>query len=244
MSLNEYSRRIVHKETLFSEALGKERPLRIFVPPGYNELSSHRVVYCQDGEECFNFGRIATHATKLILDEGVEPFLVVGVDVDLPNRSSEYAPEGSRYAAYSEFFLREMMPFVESRYAVRTGPGDRVLVGDSRGGTVSLHLSLQVPDLIQKVISLSGAFLPSTREQLEAEGDLSWLRMYQLIGTDEAEVRTAEGVYDFLEANRLTRSSLESRGASVRYVEKPGKHIWGFWQQELPEALRWALADE
>jgi len=243
VSSNEYARRTVLKESLHSEALGKERTLRVFLPPGYNEMVSHRIVYCQDGEECFNFGRIATHATKLILDEGVEPFLIVGVDVDMPNRTEEYAPDGRRFESYCEFFVDELMPFVESRYPVRTGGGDRILVGDSLGGTVSLHLSLQVPDLIQKVIALSGAFLESSVPAVEAAGDLRRLQLYQLIGTEETAVETSRGTFDFLAANRRMKALLEARGASVRYVEKAGKHIWGFWQNELPDALRWALGE-
>jgi enterochelin esterase-like enzyme len=243
MSANDYSRRTVLKETLYSAALGKERPFRVFLPPGYNELVSHRVIYCQDGEECFNFGRIATHATKLILDEGIEPFLIVGVDVDMPNRTEEYSPEGSRSKAYQHFFLRELMPYVESRYPLRQQEGDRILVGDSLGGTVSLHLSLQVPNSIQKVIALSGAFLESTVNAVEKEEDLSWLQLFQLIGTEETAVETSRGTFDFLEGNRRLKPMLESRGAHVHYVEKPGKHIWGFWQNELPDALRWAMSE-
>jgi enterochelin esterase-like enzyme len=243
MNSNDYARRTVLKETLVSDRLGKERSLRVYLPPGYNDMVSHRIVYCQDGEECFNFGRIATHATRLILEEDIEPFLIVGVDVDIANRTDEYSPDGRRSEAYARFFVDELMPYVESRYPVRTGTGDRVLVGDSLGGTVSLHLSLQVPDLIQKVVALSGAFLDSTFEEIEAvpEGGLSRLRLYQLIGTDETAVETSRGTFDFLAANRRLRPMLEERGASVHYVEKGGKHLWGFWQNELPDALRWAL---
>lgn len=46
-------------------------------PPGYNEVLSYPVVYCQDGEEFFNFGRIATLAGQLIVEEDVEPFIIV-----------------------------------------------------------------------------------------------------------------------------------------------------------------------
>ena len=184
MSQEPYLKRTILKESLFSDRLGKDRPLRIFLPPGYNELVTHRVVYCQ---ECFNFGRIATAATKLILDEGFEPFIIVGVDVDMPNRTEEYAPEGTRFHAYTDFFLHELIPYIESRYPVRTNPEDRILVGDSLGGTVSLHLSLIAPDFIQQVISLSGAFLSSSLRAVEAAGSLSHLRMFPLIGTEETE---------------------------------------------------------
>lgn len=240
---NPYSRRTVLRDEIPSAALGKTRPIRIFLPPGFNGMEPLRIVYCQDGEECFNFGRIATHAARLIAEEGLEPFLIVGVDVDMPNRSAEYSPAGERFGPYSQFFLRELLPYVESRYPVRTGPGDRILVGDSRGAAASLHLSLQVPDLIQKVISLSGAFLEPTRRVLENGADLSWLKLYQLIGTEETAVETTEGIFDFLEWNRRLHPLFVECGAEVRYVEKPGKHTWGFWQQELPDALRWALSD-
>ena len=62
--------------------LGENRSLRIYLPPGYNELLSYPVIYCQDGEQFFNFGRIATTITRCILDEGLEPAIVVGVDVN------------------------------------------------------------------------------------------------------------------------------------------------------------------
>lgn len=243
MSDQRFLKRTILKESLYSDALGKERSLRIFLPPGYNELYSHRVFYCQDGEECFNFGRIATHAMKLILDEGVDPFLIVGVDVDMPHRSDEYAPDGSRFEAYADFFLRELLPYVESRYSVRQGEGDRILVGDSLGGTVSLHLSLRAPDSIQKVISLSGAFLDSTIEAVRKEDDLSHLKLFQLIGTEETHVSTDRGTFNFLEYNRRLLPLLRERGAEVEYVEKKGKHLWGFWQNELPDCMRWALND-
>ncbi len=243
MKANEYSHRTVVKETVQSRYLEKERHLRVFLPPGYNELVTHRVIYCQDGEQCFNFGRIATHATRLILEEGFDPFLIVGVDVDMPNRTAEYAPDGERSAHYRRFFVEEVVPFVESQYPVRTGEGDRIAVGDSLGGTVSLHLSLDVPHLIQKVVALSGAFLDSSVEAVESVSDLSWLRLYQLIGTNETSVGTQRGTFDFLHRNREMRETLIRKGAAVEYVEREGQHVWGFWQRELPDALRWALSD-
>lgn len=237
MAANNYYQRTVLKESLYSEQLGKERSFRIFLPPGFNELVTYPVIYFQDGVEAFNFGRAATHAMKLILDDGCEPFLIVGVDVDMPNRTAEYAPEGRRFDAYSRFFLEELIPFVESRYAVR----ERILAGDSLGGTVSLHLSLQAPNSIPKVISLSGAFLSPSLEAVQEAGDLSWLQVYQIIGTEETAVETSRGTYDFLGANRQMKAALQQRGANVVYVEKPGTHTWGLWQNELPAALRWAV---
>ncbi|CAN7339062.1 alpha/beta hydrolase-fold protein [Paenibacillus sp. LjRoot153] len=235
-----YKRTIV-KDEVTSSLLGENRPLRIYLPPGYNELLSYPVIYCQDGEQFFNFGRIATTLTRLILDEDLEPAIVVGVDVNNANRTSEYAPEGERHDAYCQFFAEELLPYVESRYPVRTERSERILAGDSLGGTVSLHLALDYPSLFCRVISLSSAFFDITRERIKQEDDLSWLEIYMLIGTEETDVTTERGTFDFVRENRLTHTFLQDKNATLHYTEKPGKHIWGFWQLELPAALHYFL---
>lgn len=235
--MNVYQRTI-RKETIASSELGKPRSAIVYLPPGYNQLVAYPVIYCQDGMEFFNFGRIATHANRLILEEGMEPVVIVGAEVDLPNRSSEYAPEGSRFAAYCRFFTEELVPYIEEQYAVRRDPANRILAGESLGATVSLHLSLDRPDLFRNVIALSGAFFESTRKRLEPEGNLAWLELYMLVGLQEREVKTEWGAVDFLMHNRETKRLLEERQARLRYKETDGKHIWGFWQNELLQAMR------
>jgi enterochelin esterase-like enzyme len=241
MDDSRYYQRTVIKEELSSSILGASRTLRIYLPPGYNELLSYPVIYCQDGEQFFNFGRIATTLTRFILDEGLEPAIVVGVDVVTAVRTSEYAPEGSNFSAYCRFFAEELLPFIESRYPVRTDRTERILAGDSLGGTVSLHLALDYPSLFCRVISLSGAFFGKTRERLAKEDDLSWLELFMLIGTEETEVTTERGTFNFLQENRKARDILEQKKTALLYTEKPGTHIWGFWQLELPAALHYFL---
>ncbi|GJM69340.1 hypothetical protein HMSSN036_15560 [Paenibacillus macerans] len=110
MTDSRYLKRTIIKEEIDSKYLGEKRYLRIYLPPGYNEILSYPVVYCQDGEEFFNFGRIATHANQLILDEGIDPFIIVGVEVDTKVRTEEYAPFGNRFDAYTRCFTEELFP--------------------------------------------------------------------------------------------------------------------------------------
>jgi enterochelin esterase-like enzyme len=241
MSESVFLKRTIVKQTLWSDHLQENRKLRIYLPPGYNELLSYPVIYCQDGEEFFNFGRIATLAGRLILEEDVEPFIIVGVEVDVAVRTQEYAPFGSRFVQYLSCFAEEIIPFIENNYPVRRTPDDRIIAGDSLGGSVSLHIALTYPHLFNKVISLSGAFYPESREIIAASSDLSWLNINMVVGLQETDYKTDTGVYDFVEMNRLTKDLLEERGATVSYREKDGKHLWGFWQQELPESLLYFL---
>ncbi|MGG1876014.1 alpha/beta hydrolase-fold protein [Paenibacillus cisolokensis] len=237
-------KRTIVKEVIHSRRLQEDRTLRIYLPPGYNEVLSYPVVYCQDGEEFFNFGRIATWANQLILEEGYEPFIIVGVEVNTKVRTEEYAPFGSRFDAYLSCFAEEIIPFIEEKYPVRRDASERVLAGDSLGGSVSVHLALQYPELFTRVISLSGAFYEKSQSMISIHSDLSWLDVYMIVGLQEDSYATDTGVYNFVELNRTTRDLFEERGATVSYSEKDGRHIWGFWQKELPDALRYFLKAE
>lgn len=239
MSESQYFKRTIVKESLTSSYLTENRSLRIFLPPGYQEVNSYPVIYCQDGVEFFNFGRIATQATKLILDEGIEPMIIVGVEVDIASRTDEYAPEGARFADYCTFFAEELVPFIDDRFPTRPEAHSRLLAGDSLGGTVSLHIAMQFPTLFNNIISLSGAFFQATQAEIAEQSDLSQLNMYMIVGFEETSVKTDRGVFDFLKDNRNSKKLLETKGAKVEYFEKTGEHIWGFWQNELPDALRY-----
>lgn len=237
MTDSKYLKRTILKEQIKSRFLNETRNLRVYLPPGYNEILSYPVVYCQDGEEFFNFGRIATTANYLILDGHTDPFIIVGVDVDTSVRTDEYAPFGSRFDAYTRCFAEEIIPFIEAKYPVRREASERVLAGDSLGGSVSLHLAVRYPELFRRIISLSGAYYPASQDIFEAQDDLSWLDVYMIVGLQETAFETDHGTHNFVELNRQTRELLLDRGAKVEYAEKDGKHIWGFWQKELPDAL-------
>ncbi len=238
MSHDPVIRRTVVKHAVRSAHLPEGvRHTRVFLPPGYQETVSYPAVYCQDGEEFFNFGRIATIAQKLILEDDWEPFVVVGVDVDLKHRTSEYKVGGARYESYIRFFAEELLPDIEKHFSVRRAADGRVLAGDSLGASVSLSLALSYPDLFHRILSLSGAYYDVFQEQLADYVNLKWLNVWMIVGLQETAFRNDQGVFDIVAMNRRMKQLLEAGGANLIYIEKDGDHKWGFWQQELPGAL-------
>ena len=89
MTDQRYLKRTIVKEVvsqpLFAGRITK--PARFFAP-GLQRTLSFPVVYCQDGEHFFNFGRIATICEPAYFGRGLEPFIIVGVDVDLQLRTT------------------------------------------------------------------------------------------------------------------------------------------------------------
>lgn len=238
MSDNLIFKRTIHKHDIPSHYLPEgNRTIRVYLPPGFQAWISYPVVYCQDGEDFFNFGRIATHAQRLIIEEGWEPFIIVGVDVDKSLRTSEYTPDGDRYSSYTQFFVNELIPWVESHYPVRNDRDQRILAGDSLGGAVSISLAVTYPALFSNILSLSGAFYDIYGKQLQQAPSLEHLRVWMIVGLQENAFVTDRGTFDFVELNRNAKKLLEDKGAKVYYVEKDGEHKWGFWQKEIPDGL-------
>lgn len=238
MSQDPIIRRTVIRHTVPSGILPEGfRSVRVYLPPGYQETVSYPVVYCQDGEQFFNYGRIATTAQRLILEEDWDPFIVVGVDVEMKHRTAEYRPGGSRHTAYTRFFAEELLPNIEKHFSVRRTAKDRILAGDSLGAAVSLSLALTYPDLFCRVLSLSGAYFESSQAQAQDYFNLHWLSIWMIVGLQETAFANDEGVHDMVAMNRNMRKILEERNAKLIYEEKDGEHKWGFWQQELPRAL-------
>lgn len=231
-------KRTIVKHTIPSSVLPeRRRDARIYLPPGYQETISYPVVYCQDGEEFFNFGRIATFAHQLILEDDWDPFIVVGIDVDKQHRTAEYMPGGSRHQSYIQFWNDEMLPDIERYFSVRRTPDERLLAGDSLGATACLSAVAARPDLFARVLSLSGAYYDVDGHPIFALQELSFLSVWMIVGLQETTFATDTGVYNFVALNRKMKRALTAGGATVIYEERAGEHKWGFWQQVLPEAL-------
>lgn len=217
--------------------LHETRTIKVFIPPNYDPSVRYPIVYCHDGMEFFTHGRIATIANQRILEGKLRPLLIAGVAVSRTHRREDYAVDGERHLAYRRFVVDEVLPLVESLYAV--DPELRFMAGISLGATAALSFSLVNPELFHQLLLFSGAFYPSAQAAAKANGDFSFLSAYMLVGRQETAVDTPNGPLDFYQFNHQMRDILRIRGAEIDYREADGTHIWGFWQSQLPDALDW-----
>lgn len=156
----------------FSDAVEplEPRTVRVFVPAAANGGRELPVLYMHDGQNVFSpdafFGgwQASTTADALITGGTIRPVLIVAID-NTPARLEEYShvqddlgdgPIGGLADDYADFVVEGIMPFVESRYAVQTGPASTAVLGSSMGGLVSLHLGHRHPDVFGYVGSMSG----------------------------------------------------------------------------------------
>lgn len=241
MTLPQRPTRTIVKKIVPSFILPEERTIRICLPPGYDENQTYPVIYAQDGEQFFNYARAATLLSELITKQEIQPAVLVGVDVDLALRTAEYAPSGERFEDYCAFFSEELLPFVEAQFSVARQPEGRILAGASLGACVSLHLALDEPDLYHRLLLFSGAYLPETLDRIKREQQLTQMELYTWVGLQETAVSTNLGTLDFVQLSRECLGLLAERHASIDQREMPGEHTWGYWQEQLPDALRYFL---
>ncbi|MBE3593951.1 MAG: esterase family protein [Candidatus Carbobacillus altaicus] len=244
-----YARKII-RQTIYSHFLMRTMDLRLFIPADVEvslinvEKDVKNILYTQDGQYFFMYGRIATIAAKGIAAGELPPFYIVGVDVDLAKRRAWYHPEGPENEAYLAFFLEELLPAVEKLFPLPEHGFRRFLAGDSLGGTVSYQLALTRPDLFQGLIGLSTLFTDHLLEMLATKGQsLHHLKLFQYVGREEQAVETPLGTIDFLSQHRASRAILEPYLTRGYFVEKNGTHTWGAWQNILPEALHTIFQD-
>ena len=239
VDLSQYTQRVMESHELYSAHLSETRTLKVYVSPGYPPQKNHPVLYCHDGLEFFTHGRIATLNNRLMAEEGTSPLIIVGIAVNKAYRTEDYAPGGVRHEAYNRFVVEECVPFIENHYGLHPGLAARFMAGISLGGTASLDICLQYPQMFNKLLLFSGAFYGPALRAVEIRTDLSDLAAYMLVGREETAVTTPRGSFDILTANRIMKQLLETRGAILDYDEATGKHLWGFWQNHIPAALRW-----
>ncbi len=238
---SDYLKRTIVREEVSSDYLEETRVLQIYLPPGYSAEREYPALILQDGTDYLTMGRIATQTNQLIAEGRIHPPIIVMIPVEKKRRNEEYAPGGERFEAYGRFIVDEVLPRVANRFPISRKPEGRVIGGSSLGATVSLHIALDFPDHFRRVLSQSGAFFKVTQDRIRQSSGLEGLKVYQSIGLEEFAVPTHACHLDLLARNREVSRMLREKGASLRYVEKEGKHTWGLWQKDLPEALTYFL---
>jgi S-formylglutathione hydrolase FrmB len=94
-------------------------------------------------------------------------FLIVAPEGD----ASFYINSADGKDRYSDFFLREFMPYIEGKYRTVPGREARAITGISMGGYGAFRFAFAYPDLFSAVSAQSAALLLKTPEELNQLGE-------------------------------------------------------------------------
>jgi len=96
----------------------------------------------------------------------IDDFLIVAPE----GGRSFYINSADKSFRYSDFFLQEFMPHVESRYRVRPGRQSRAITGVSMGGYGALRFAFAHTELFSAVSAQSAALITQTPQELGSAG--------------------------------------------------------------------------
>jgi len=146
----------------------------VFIPSGYDAGAGQKppkrypVLYFLHGlgdneQTLFNSGGW-TLLDDLRNQHKMGDFLIVAPE----GRRSFYINSADGSERYSDFFLQEFMPRIESKYRVRDGRAGRAISGISMGGYGALRFAFAHPELFSAVSAQSAALITETPQQLDA----------------------------------------------------------------------------
>jgi predicted alpha/beta superfamily hydrolase len=262
----------------------RRRPLYIYLPRGYDQHTErdYPVLYMHDGQNCFEaYARDSYagtwHADKtadrLIATGQIPECLIVGVANGGPGRISEYLPP---YTAWSrppdsdghgfkpipgranltrDYYLHDVVPFVQQFYRARRGRDHTATCGSSMGGLFSVWLAWEHPEFARHHAALSSSFWITATGEGESRrlemverlrhGTPRDIRLWLDSGTRTAPDYGDDSRHDTLAARDALLANGYVEGKNLRYLLDEGAtHSESAWAARFDQVLRFLFALE
>ena len=238
-------------QRLAMPGLGRERTLRLYLPPSYESAPGKRypVIYMHDGQNLFDDA--TSYAGEWGVDETMDAFarmrgfeaIVVGIDNGGEERLRELSPwTNPKYGAaqgeqYMAFVVDVVKPFVDTHYRTRPDREDTAIAGSSMGGLISHYALLRYPQVFGKaaIFSPSYWFSNEVYTQTAAHPWPAGTRSYFYIGGREGD----ESVADVRRMLPLLATPDHAVRDVTLHVEPDAQHNERAWRAEFPRAVAW-----
>ncbi len=159
---------------LQSHILGETVHYCVMLPPGYDATAAghsprrYPVLYflhgLGDNEQTLFKGGGWDLIEDLRQKTQISDFLVVAPE----GKRSFYINSADGRVRYSDFFIREFIPYIESHYSIRRERSARAISGVSMGGYGALRFAFAYPELFSSVSAQSAALIAESPRQTAA----------------------------------------------------------------------------
>jgi len=266
--INAQHGKVIEGLSISSKILKHSVNYSVYLPPDY-EISkrNYPVVYLlhgytDDETAWVQFGEVNQSLDKGIASGKIPPMIVVMPDAGLTWYINDF--EGK--VNYEDMFIREFIPFIESKYRIRAKKRYRGISGLSMGGYGAFLYAIKYPELFAACAPLSAAIY--TEEEVIGYTQERWNRteavMYGkglkgknrltkhwkannplllLKNADVEKLKTVRyyfdcGDDDFLyRGNAATHVLLRNLKIPHEFRMRDGKHNWQYWRIGIIDAL-------
>jgi enterochelin esterase-like enzyme len=218
----------VREVTYFSTTLNKFRRMHIYTPYSYDiSMDTCPVLYLIHGGGDNDAAWPSVGKANFIMDNLLAEGKIVPMIVVMPDGS--IADD-----AFTNDLIKDIIPYVEKKYRVKTGKDNRALAGLSMGGLETLNTGIAHNSMFSYIFPLSTGWfadqapvmekaeklVKDNAEQFNKNVKLFWISMG---GQEDIAWKNCQNML------RL----FDKYGIRYKYSEKPGGHTWYTWRDNL-----------
>jgi enterochelin esterase-like enzyme len=217
-----------------STTVGNKRKTLVYLPPGYSQNTKYPVLYLLHGiggdeEEWHRNGHPEIILDNLLADKKIVPMIVV-----LPNGRAQKndRAEGNimaaapAFATFEQDLLKDLIPFIESKYSAKTDRENRALAGLSMGGGQSLNFGLGHLDTFAWIGGFSSA--PNTKPPEQLVPDPA--KATQMLKLLWISCGDKDGLINF---SQRTHAYLKEKNVPHIWHLDSGIHDFAVWKNDL-----------
>ena len=207
-----------------SKTVGVKRWMQVYTPPGYSKEKKYPVLYLLHGiggnerEEWAKGGVPHVILDNLIADKKIEPMIVVLPNGNATTNTAPAAGSGESGGRrgfgdltgwgkpFENDLIKDIIPFIEANYSVKSNRESRALAGLSMGGGQSLNIGLANLDTFAWIGGFSSAPNTNPPEQLmpDAEKATKQLKLlYVSCGNKDGLIRISQNVHAYLKEKNV-----------------------------------------
>lgn len=221
----------VTRHIYHSDVTGGERELYVYTPPGYDGSKKYPVLYLVGGSgelasTWSMFGRVNFIEDNLIAEGKALPMIIAMPNNQMVHRMDPRHRELS-FPLFNDEMIREVIPFVERSYSVKSSKHDRAISGLSMGGRHAQIIGLNNLDVFGSIGMLSGAESMDLNPGVFDDPDLNEKIDYLFVGAGTHETNPGS-------RHAVFHQELEKRNIEHDYyIGGDGAHDFVTWRHLL-----------
>ena len=225
------------------------RPIRVYLPRGYNPAEPHFGLYMFDGQNVFDDA--PSFSGGWYLHEAVEGLakvrrpapVVIGIEHGGPGRNLELSPfpfesDPGQIAILLDWVTNHLMPALTAELNLVPPPLGAVVGGSSMGGLAALWSHFHYPQSFGGALVMSPSLWVANQAifvDIAAQPNPPVSRIYLDAGAREDRGKVVEAVKRM--AEHLVERDYDSDRLMWR-ADAKGTHSEAAWRRRLPKALR------
>jgi len=256
----------VQQHRIESKWLEREVLVDCYLPPTVTGGNPVSLLLINDGQD-LPVMPFAPMLESLYSGRYIAPLLCVGIHCGTDRKMEygtagtlHYAGFGGKAAAYTNFVMQELMPFIHNTYAAYSF-SQASFAGFSLGGLSALDIVLHYPKNFMYAGVFSGSLWWRSKkygadyrddkdrimhQQVRKGQYFPWLKFFFECGAlDELADRNNNGVIDSIDDTLDLIQELKKKGytdEAIEYLELPdGMHNVATWARAFPQFLVWAF---